>query len=50
MNKQYIGDGVYVEKEGINYILTTEDGVSITNRIVLEPSIANSMLTFMLRS
>ena len=36
--KQYAGDAVYVEMSGDgDVVLTTEDGVSITNRIVLDP-------------
>jgi hypothetical protein len=39
-NKQYIGDGVYIEARdtafiGKEIVLTTEDGVNITNTIVL---------------
>lgn len=38
-NKQYLGDGVYVEYyKNANFIkLTTEDGLTIKNMIVLEP-------------
>lgn len=36
MRKQYLGDGVYLEYDGANLILTTENGISVTNRIVLE--------------
>lgn len=41
MRKSYIGDGVYVELDDVEYglVLTTEDGVSVTNRIVLEPEV-----------
>lgn len=40
-NKQYLGDGVYVEySENANFIkLTTEDGLQIKNMIVLEPEV-----------
>jgi len=39
MNKQYMGDGVYAEKdENANQlILTTENGLEITNTIILGP-------------
>ena len=34
----YIGDGVYVDIDNFGaVILTTEDGISVQNRIVLEP-------------
>lgn len=36
MSKAYIGDGVYVEMVPEGFVLTTEDGVTTTNRIVLE--------------
>jgi hypothetical protein len=39
-NKHYIGDGVYVEIEPWgDVVLTTENGISTTNRIVLEPEV-----------
>lgn len=34
--KRYLGDGVYANFDGYNIVLTTEDGYSETNRIVLE--------------
>lgn len=39
MTKAYLGDGVYVEWDGFSFILTTEDGARVTNRIVLEPEV-----------
>jgi hypothetical protein len=36
-NKRYVADGVYVEYDGFEIILTTENGISVQNRIVLEP-------------
>ena len=35
--KKYIGDGVYVEFSDLGIDLTTENGLAVTNRIVLEP-------------
>lgn len=35
--KEYIGDGVYAATDGYALILTTEDGISVTNTVVLEP-------------
>lgn len=46
MSKQYIGDGAYVDFIGENVVLTTENGISTTNRIVLEPEV---MATFLIR-
>jgi hypothetical protein len=39
ITKRYLGDGVYVDFDGYAFVLTTEDGVSDTNRIVLEPEV-----------
>lgn len=36
-HKSYLGDGAYVEFDGFSVHLTTEDGISTTNRVVLEP-------------
>ena len=38
--KRYIGDGVYVEmNEQSQLVLTTENGMSTTNTIYLEPEV-----------
>lgn len=37
--KQYLGDGAYVSFDGYAVVLTTEDGLNTTNRVVLEPEI-----------
>ncbi len=37
--KRYLGDGVYVAHDGFGIMLTTENGISVTNRIILEPSV-----------
>lgn len=44
--KEYLGDGVYMEFDGVDIILTTEDGISIQNRIVLEPSLWQALIDF----
>lgn len=36
-SKRYIGDGVYVAHDGFGIVLTTENGISTTNQIFLEP-------------
>ncbi len=43
MTKTYLGDGAYVEFDGFALVLTTEDGVSVTNRIVLEPQVYDAL-------
>ena len=35
--KEYLGDGAYVDFDGYSIILTTEDGISTTNSVVLDP-------------
>lgn len=47
-DKEYIGDGVYVEiDERGDVILTTENGYEITNRIVLEPEVFRSLVEYL---
>lgn len=43
MAKQYIGDGAYVDYDGFALILTTENGISIQNTVVLEPEVWESL-------
>jgi len=45
-DKRYLGDGVYVEFDGFNMVLTTENGVSVSNRIVLEPEVNRAYMEF----
>jgi len=46
MPKTYLGDGVYADFDGYALVLTTEDGVRETNRIVLEPHVYQSLVEF----
>lgn len=41
--KMYLGDGVYAELDGLDVVLTTEDGIRATNRIVLEPEVLDAL-------
>jgi hypothetical protein len=34
--KTYLGDGVYADWDGHPFVITTENGIAVTNRIVLE--------------
>lgn len=43
--KTYLGDGVYVTF-GYAFVLTTEDGVNVTNTIVLEPEVFLALRAF----
>lgn len=46
--KQYLGDGVYIQvKEYGEIWLTTEDGVSVTNTIVLDSHVIQALVIFL---
>lgn len=47
MNKQYLGDAVYIQFDGWNIILTTEDGISETNSIYMEPEVVAAFGRYM---
>lgn len=49
--KQYIGDGVYAEFDlnTLEVILTTENGITTTNRIVLESKVLDNLGEFVKR-
>jgi hypothetical protein len=49
MNKTYLGDGVYAEYEDYEVILTTENGMEVTNRIVLEAEVLESLNQYLKR-
>lgn len=45
-SKTYLGDGVYVTWNGYDFTLTTENGISVTNTIVLEPAVFLALKAF----
>jgi len=45
-NKLYLGDGVYASWDGYYILLTTEDGVEVSNRILMENEVLNNLLRF----
>jgi hypothetical protein len=49
MMKSYLGDGVYAEIERGEIVLTTEDGINTTNRIVLEPEVLAALLRYLVK-
>lgn len=51
IKKEYLGDSVYVEFDGNNLILTTENGYpdDPRNKIVLEPQVFISLLEYATR-
>lgn len=44
--KDYLGDGVYVNFDGCMFVLTTEDGISVTNCIFLEPEVYTALTRY----
>jgi hypothetical protein len=49
MTKEYIGDGVYVDFDGFQLRLTTEDGYNATNTIYLEPNVYEHLVAYVER-
>jgi hypothetical protein len=47
--KAYLGDSVYVDFDGVALWLTTEDGISETNRIGLEPAVYRALTEYVAR-
>lgn len=52
MNKQYLGDAVYIESDQAEhgFLLTTSDGVEDTNTIYLEPEVALALVGYVNRA
>ncbi len=46
MTKQYLGDGVYADFDGHHIVLTTENGLDITNTICLEDQVYHSLVRY----
>lgn len=49
MNKEYLGDAVYVEWDGLGVKLTTEDGIRATNIIVMEDYVLENFADWLKR-
>ena len=45
-NKAYLGDGVYIAFDGYTLKLTTENGISVTNEICLEPEVYAALVGY----
>jgi hypothetical protein len=45
----YLGDGAYVRFDGYALELTTNNGIRVTNRIVLEPEVYERLVAFVAR-
>lgn len=46
--REYLGDGVYIQHDGWNLILTTENGIEVTNTIYLEPRVFDAFEQYVL--
>ena len=44
--KTYLGDGVYVDFDGYQLVLTAENGIEAHDRIFLEPSVYRNLEAF----
>lgn len=49
MKKFFLGDGVYAFFDGFALVLTTENGIETTNRIVLEPDVWVALTAYVAR-
>lgn len=48
--KEYLGDGVYADvRDDFQLVLTTENGVDVTNTIYLEPDVWDSLVSYVER-
>jgi hypothetical protein len=50
MDKLYLGDGVYAEWRDNQLILTTEDGISVSNTIYLDVYVLDALITALKRA
>ena len=46
MEKTYLGDAVYADFDGYHIVLTTEDGIRVTNIVCLEPQVLDALDRF----
>ena len=50
VEKEFLGDGVYVEVENGMFKVTTENGIEATNTIFLEPAIYHALVKYATRA
>ncbi len=44
--KEYLGDAVYVTYDGFHIVLTTENGISVTNEICIDRDVWESLIVY----
>ncbi len=44
--KEYIGDGVYVDFDGFGVVMTTENGIEVQNTVYLEPNVMKNLIAY----
>lgn len=49
MEKHYLGDGAYVQFDGWHVVLTTENGISTTNTVCLDPHVLENFEAYVKR-
>lgn len=49
MPKAYLGDGAYVDFDGYALVLTAENGIEVTDQIVLEPEVYEALVQYVKR-
>ena len=45
--KMYLGDGLYASFDGYHVVLSAEDGISVSNEVYLESSVARAAIKYM---
>lgn len=50
VEKEYLGDSVYIEVENGAFKITTEDGIEVTNTIFLELEIYRALVKYATRA
>jgi len=47
--KTYLGDGVFVDWDGYALVLTAENGIDVTDQIILEPDVFTALVAYVER-
>ena len=46
LKKEYLGDGLYATHDGYGIEVTSEDGVSVLDRVYFEPSVLKALVDY----